>query len=376
MSTRIDELAKSVALQRTRERVMGAAVDAARAVTGSDAAFAAVPDRDGGFRIAVTSGIRHERFRDVVVRPTRGLGGRVLLERRPRRVADYVRDPHITRDYVAAVAGERLRSLACVPIAGTDGTEALLYAGAHASSALGDRAVEQLRRIAGYAEVGLCEIAGRERELELERLSERQRLATALHDTVAQTLFAIGVTARTSQRARGPAAVAAAMREVEQMAACARRELRDTLHGLGGCAPELAFDARLQGELQLLERAARCTVRVVRSGSAHELPEPVEQLLFDAALEGVRNAVKHASARLVLVYLRYEPRRVALSVQTEVGAAAGDEAERSLGTGAGIALLRLRTARLRGVFELATGADGLKLLRLDLPLAGPDGADA
>lgn len=369
MSTRIDVLAKSVALQRTREQVMRAAVDVGREVAGSDAAFAAVPEPPGGFRIALSSGIRDERFHDVVVRHARGLGGQVLSECRALHVPDYVHAPGITHDYMAAVASERLRSIACVPIAGPDGTEALLYAAVHGPGVLGDRAIEQLERVARYAEVGLCEVAGRERELELERMRERERLATRLHDSVAQMLFSIGVTARASHRAQDAAALAAAMREVEQTAAAARRELRATLQRLDSCPRGMALDARLEGELRLVERTTHCTVRVVRSGTPQALAEPVEQLLFDAALEGVRNAVKHAAARLVLVYLRYEPRRVALAVQTEVAAGARQAPLRAAGTGAGVALLRERAARLRGAFELTTDGKGLKLLRLELPVA-------
>jgi hypothetical protein len=47
--------------------------------------------------MSITDGIRDSRFREIIVRPATGLGGQVLLRRRPHRVADYLHDPTISR---------------------------------------------------------------------------------------------------------------------------------------------------------------------------------------------------------------------------------------------------------------------------------------
>jgi signal transduction histidine kinase len=298
----------------------------------------------------------------------------VLLEHRPLRVADYPNDQGITHDYVAVVSNEGLQSVACAQVLGPGGLQALLYAADRGLGVFGDVAMGCLEDVARHAHVCLHELACREREMELARLRERQTLAAQLHDSVAQALFAIGVTAQYSQSDPDPEALLAAMREIESAAAGARRELREALYRLAEAGDGMAFDARLDGELRLFERSTACRVRVVRRGTSRLLPEPVQQLLIDTAVEGLRNAVKYAATRVALIDLAYEQDGVSLTVETAfVGT--HRPAMAGVGTGTGLDLLRKRASVLGGELTLATAMSGLKALRMDLPLRAPDAAD-
>ncbi|GHB59183.1 hypothetical protein GCM10010306_060870 [Streptomyces umbrinus] len=367
-----DAPAKAIALQRTPASVIQTAVDIARDELGSNVAFAAVADGSAKFPISSTSGVHDPRWSSIVVRPHIGLGGEVLALGHPMIVADYATDAHISRDFVEIVArGERLRAVACVPVLGPGGIEALLYVGAHMEGVLGSRAVAALEELGTFASLGLEQIRARELEVELARLRERESLATQLHDSVAQRLFAIGALAQASRGTSDPRELVAAIEEIETTAADARRELRETLLQLHRDSDDLAFDAQLNGELRLVEDVTRCTVRTVRQGTPRRIPHHIARLVIDTAVEGVRNAAKHAHARLVAVEFAYSERTLSVTVEERLLAVSPepprDTSVTGTGTGTGICTLRTRAERLGGSLHLTTLPTGLSVLRLELP---------
>jgi signal transduction histidine kinase len=361
---------KTIVLQRTSAAVIQAAVDVARDALGSDVAFAAVGASSMEFPIASAKGIRDPRWSSIVVRRHTGLGGEVLARERSMIVADYATDAHISRDFVEIVArGEGLRAVACVPVLGPSGVEALLYAGAHLEGVLGDRAVTVLEQLGAFASVGLEQIRARELELELARLRERERIAAQLHDSVAQRLFTIGAVAQASRTQGDSTDLIDAIEEIETTAADARRELRETLLKLHSDPENLAFDVQLDGELRLLETVTGCTVRVVRRGTFIRMPDHIARLVIDTAVEGTRNAVKHAHAGLVEVEIVRAEGRLSLGITSLAVDAPSDAPHRkpAAGTGTGIRTLRTRAERLGGSVRLTGGSASRATLRLDLP---------
>ncbi len=368
MSPPAEEIARTVGMQQTTPRILTASAEVTRRILGADSTFVAVADQAGDYRMEVTDGIREPQFRQIVVRSGAGLGGQVLLRRQPLTVADYAVDPTISREFVHVVCDvEGLRGVACVPIRGPDRVQALLYSGLRTVGPPGDRATGTLELVAAYAELAMHHVAVREQEIELATLRERQRLATQLHDSVAQLLFAIGVSAHYARRQHDRTALVAALAEIEATAADARTELRSTLHELSRQPEGLAFEARLAGEVRLFERISGCRVRITHRGERRELPPPVEDLLVDTAMEGLRNAVKYVRADVAVLHLAYGPESIVLVLQAGPVALTVPGPDGPTGTGTGLAMLRLRAANLRGALELATGAGGGKVLRLELP---------
>ncbi len=90
-------------MQCAAPEILASAAEVTRRILGVDSAFVAVVGVDGDYPIVITDGIRDPRFRDIRVRPGAGLGGQVLLHGRPHSVADYERDPTISRDFVHVV---------------------------------------------------------------------------------------------------------------------------------------------------------------------------------------------------------------------------------------------------------------------------------
>ena len=372
-----DLRASAVGLQSTPAAIVRAAVYVSREILAADSTFAAVGDGSGGYAMTIMSGIRDPKFGTIRVRPGAGLGGQVLLRGQSLSIADYAHDPTISRDFVYLVSEvEGIGGMACVPLVGPTGLEALLYVASRDRQAPGDDAISTLEHVAAYARLGLQHLAARERELELARLRERERLAVELHDSVAQMLFSIGVAAHYSRCQGDPETLMAAMHDIETTAASARRELRETLAHLSECEDSIGFEARIEGEVHLFQRSTGCTVKVTRHGDPRALPEPVERLILDTLLEGLRNAVKHAAAKLVVAHIGYELGRVKLTLQAQPGTPATTDGPRSwpgAGAGSGVDLLRRRARQLRGSLALETQSNRTGVLRLVLPtLASPE----
>jgi DNA-binding CsgD family transcriptional regulator len=144
-----------IALHGRAEDVLADAVATARRLTGASSAFAAVAAPSGGYRMNILDGVYEPAWRGVEVHVGRGLGGRVLAERRPLALADYLTDESITGDYRYVVGAEGLRGIGCVPVAGSDCLAALLYVGERVVGQPGSRMFDELLRIADMATVGL-----------------------------------------------------------------------------------------------------------------------------------------------------------------------------------------------------------------------------
>ncbi|XTR51371.1 GAF domain-containing protein [Pseudarthrobacter sp. So.54] len=79
----------------------------------------------------------------VVVVPGAGLGGRVLTQRRPFLVEDYIASEGITHEYDLAVRRERLTSMAAVPVVVRGRSRAVLYIASRDRTPLGEKAVSE-----------------------------------------------------------------------------------------------------------------------------------------------------------------------------------------------------------------------------------------
>jgi signal transduction histidine kinase len=354
-----------VALHDDRETIVRAALLAAKEVAEADSAFAAVRNEvDDGYDIGELDGISDPGFSQLTIRSGRGLGGAVLAERRPRTVDDYATEPSITGDYREVVGREGLHGIGCVPVLGPDGTEVLLYVSTHATGGPSDVAVEALEDVASAAAIGLHHAAARARERELAALRERQALASELHDSVAQALFAIGIAAQHSRESRDQSVIEEKLSEIESAAAAARSDLREALARLSRTPDAMRFEAVFEGELRLFEHRTGRHVWITRHGEPRELARASEQLLIDSVREGLRNAAKHAYGPVVLAHLGYTQTGVLLSLQTEFS---GGRPRVEIAPGSGLGMLRERTERLGGELELALADDDVAVLRVEVP---------
>ena len=132
---------------RTRTGALGADAGDASALDHAVAELVRrtrFPVAFGGFavgdavHISAIHGARTPSLQGLVVQATRGLGGRALVEKRPRLALDYGSSKSITHDYDRAVLGEGIATLFAVPVMVGDRARGVIYCGSRAESPVGD----------------------------------------------------------------------------------------------------------------------------------------------------------------------------------------------------------------------------------------------
>jgi len=95
-------------------------------------------ERDGAVHVTAIAGARTSSIDGLVVRESRGLGGRSLVERRPRLALDYRTARGITHDYDRAILGEGISTLLSIPVLLDGRARGVLYCGTWTETTVGD----------------------------------------------------------------------------------------------------------------------------------------------------------------------------------------------------------------------------------------------
>jgi signal transduction histidine kinase len=372
--------APTVGLHEDAASVVSALVVRAQCVTGMDIASVAVRDGLGRYPMTVYRGVQSEAFRSLTITSGAGLGGLVLQTQQPMRLADYHASALISPDYMEAVDVEGVHGIVCVPVSDPEGTRALLYAAVRSTGNPGDIAVVRLEGLAAEAGTALHHLAMRAAELELAGLRQRQAIAGRLHDSIAQTLFSVGVLAHRARGGDDPVTLAGSLAEIELIAGTARADLRATLADLCRVPDGRGLDLALVAESRTFTAATGVPVWWSHRGLPRGLAPEVTELVLDTLREGLRNAVKHAVAEQVMATIRWSRAEVLLVLQMQWG----DAAHRRTATnaagvhpahwspGSGLGMIADRAAVLGGQVELTVDSDrdGLIIQRLTVPAVG------
>ena len=103
---------------------------------------------DHAVRVTSIVGARSRSIEGLIVQERRGLGGRALIEGRPRLTLDYRTARGITHDYDRAILGEGIATLFAVPVVAAGRARAMVYCGSWSQSALDDGAARPALRVA------------------------------------------------------------------------------------------------------------------------------------------------------------------------------------------------------------------------------------
>lgn len=115
--------------------------------TGLPIAFGGF-ERAGAIDVTAVVGNRTPHLAGLVVQPDRGLGGRALVERRPRLALDYRSSRNITHDYDRAVLGEGISTLFAVPVLIAGRARGVLYCGSWSTSPFGEQTARTALQVA------------------------------------------------------------------------------------------------------------------------------------------------------------------------------------------------------------------------------------
>ena len=202
---------------------------------------------------------------------------------------------------------------------------------------------------------------------ELSAVTERNRLARDLHDSVKQQMFAVSMNLGAAEMLweKDPAAARSRLEAVRELVRQSQQELTTVIQAL---RPVQLEDKGLR--LALAEHVARWQEQTgIAATFAAEveraLPLPVEEALYRIGQEALSNVVRHSGASRVLVTLTARDGTACLEV-TDNGHGI-DRARRR--PGVGLRSMRERVEALGGEVHIESGGAGTSV-SARVPLAG------
>ena len=150
------DLARTIGAAPELATVLRRVTEAAQELCRSDGAVIGlrIPDSDAVLLRYWTAPWYTDLTR-VRVEPGKGLGGLALVEVRPVRTDDYLRDPRISRDYEKQVAALGITAKMVVPVLIDDRVEGLLYVDNRTARAFTDQHESVLVRLAAQAAIAI-----------------------------------------------------------------------------------------------------------------------------------------------------------------------------------------------------------------------------
>ncbi len=147
-------------------------------------------------------------------------------------------------------------------------------------------------------------------------LTERNRIAREIHDTLAQNFVGVSLQLEVVAQMLTRGEVSAARNQVDVTRVMVREGLddaRQSIWELRAVSAKDSLPTRLGRVVQRAgERGLKAECKV--GGTYRELPTEVEEEILRIAAEAVANVVRHANARTVSVDLQYSPHRLVLRV--------------------------------------------------------------
>lgn len=189
--------------------------------------------------------------------------------------------------------------------------------------------------------------------------AERARLASEIHDTLAQGFTSIVTLLQAYDPELRDERVALAVRTAKENLAEARA-LVAALSPAALASASLLDAVRRQAARFSQEAGVPATVRV--TGTPRELPIPVEVVLLRAAQEALTNVRRHAHATEAQVVLAYDDHGVHLVVRDNGRGFASGHAD-----GFGLAGMRSRAEQVHGILTVHGGRTGGTTVELEVP---------
>lgn len=150
-------------------------------------------------------------------------------------------------------------------------------------------------------------------------LAERGRIAREIHDTLAQGYVAISVQLELVGRLLGSSKEAALrqLEETKEMVRLSLAEARSSIWNLRSLSETGTLPSRMAAMTEQRSQHGGPAVRLEVKGTYRPMAAGVEQEVLRVAQEAVANAVRHASAKQVVVTLRYDASVLALQVSDD-----------------------------------------------------------
>lgn len=356
--------------------VLQTILTSARSLLNARYAALGVPNDNGSFGEFLADGIPDEQWAEIGPVPRQhGLLGVMLRDPNPVRLADIRQHPQfgwwpsahpVLTDFLGMpitygdeILGELFLANKCEPGGFTAQDE------------------ELLRLLAAHAAIALVNARLYERSRELSIVEERNRIARELHDSVAQKLFSLRLTAESASAllASDQQRAETELANVRELAGEVADELRTIVVGLRPV--DLAGDGlhtALRKQVELLDRVHGA--RVTFDGEQVDgLCAPQQEAVYRIAQEAMHNALRHAEAKQIDITLRAEQDVVVLEVVDDGRGFDAEAPREQPGEGRprhsahrlGIGSMRERARSLGGRLLVSSARGSGTTVRLEMP---------
>jgi signal transduction histidine kinase len=196
---------------------------------------------------------------------------------------------------------------------------------------------------------------------------EQLRMAQDLHDGVGHGLAVIAMQAGVGLHVleQDPAAARVALQAIRDSARESLEALRTELASIAGQPAPRRPRPGTADLGPLLDRVRTAGLSVELSGSAGELAEPVDSVVYGVVQEGLTNVLRHAAATSASVRLDRSVDRVVVTVEDD---GRGSARRTPAADGLGLRGMRERVRALGGEVSAGPRASGGFALRAVLPL--------
>ena len=223
------------------------------------------------------------------------------------------------------------------------------------------------RIVAMYAVVAAVNLVSRfertrrreavEREQELQR--ERIEMSRTVHDTMAQSMYMIGLgleTIKEIAEARNEEDPDQLVARIEATHALSRSMMWALRHSIdiGSIFEGRELNRVLRSHTSTFTTITSIPAELVQTGQEPHLPAVTRGLLFSIAHNAMTNALRHASADKVILALHFEEDRLRMSISDDGIGLPDDYANR----GHGFRNMQMDAKRMRGIFEVTPGEFG------------------
>jgi signal transduction histidine kinase len=208
-------------------------------------------------------------------------------------------------------------------------------------------------------------------------IEERERLARELHDSVTQSLYSLSLFSEWSAGLLDAGETAAAREKQLRIAEIARQALKEMRLMVYELRSSELETGGLRGalEMRLLAVEERAGVQTsLDFDPALHLPGAVEDEFYHIAQEALNNALKHATAQTVTVYVGVEAATVRLVICDD--GCGFDLAGAEQSGGMGMTSMRARAARVGGTLQISSAPGCGCTVSVALTLAATTAAGA
>lgn len=361
----VNEISQHLLAGEATSATLGLIARRARSLVGATAAWVVVPSRRESLVVEAADGTGTEDLVGSTLSATESLSARTMAEGAPLWIPDMAADP-------AVVAAGRRLGLGpglYLPMLAKDVPVGVLVVGRGGAGEPFEPAEAQALEVFASAASIVLSLGQAREELDVLRIvSEHERIARDLHDTVIQRLFAVGMSLQGLHRlADGVLAerIDEAVDAIDQVI----REIRHTIFELNNPALRPESSPGIRRQLTDLVSASAEQLgfqpRVAFRGDFdRSISTEVVKHLLAVAQEGLSNVARHARASAVDIVLSAEDGVLTLTVADDgTGIPEGPSA------GQGLANLRSRAELLGGGFRVARRRPKGTLLEWKVPAA-------